>query len=42
MEIGDIFEIKKSEQLIFLLVNIPKRKNVENTNAKRPKKRTSE
>ena len=41
MEKGDISEIKNSEQLIFLVVNTPKRKNVENTNVERPTKRTS-
>ena len=32
MKKGDVYEIKNSEQLIFLVVNTRKRKNVENTN----------
>ena len=38
MEKGDIFEIKNSEQLIFLVVNKPEQKNFENKNVERPKK----
>ena len=41
MEKGDISKIKNSEQLIFLVVNTLKRKNVENKNVGRPKMRTS-
>ena len=41
MDKGDISEIKNSEKLIFLVVNTPKRKKVENTNVERLKKRTS-